>query len=381
MTYQPRYHPQKYDMLRGVASIAVLLAHVVQTNLQRLLGSNNTVVLIADNVARHAVLVFFLLSGYLITQSIVANVKRNGRLDCSEYLAARIARIYPPLIGAILVVLVVWAAIHAFDLPGRSRYGLPGDAYVARDAYTVGGGDVFRALLMENGMLEANGPLWSLYMEFHLYVIAMFIVMAQGGGKRLLWGGLGLLLLIFWIRADASFAFFSSVWGVGAATMVAKRRLVESGAVNLVKLLTYPLAAALVVTVLVAPGALAVENPNAWIAYSVQLVCCLLYADLMFLKDRLAANPPNILVQTGHFSYSLYVMHFPLLMFILSMTQNWVGKSIARSLMVATVAIVIVLMVAKWFARFFEDQRRFKPHIKTVLDAIFPVVKTPAAAD
>lgn len=359
-------------MLRGVASIVVLLAHVVETLLQRLLGSENPVVLVAGNLARQAVLVFFLLSGYLITQSIVSNVHRNGRFNVAEYASARIARIYPPLIGAILIVLAVWCVIHALNLPGSQSYGLPGDVFAVRTAYTFTAWDIPRTLLMQNGMLQADGPLWSLYIEFHLYVIAMIIVMALGGGKRHIWGGVALLLFGFWAWLDLSFVFFAAVWALGAAVMLAKRRLVMSGSVNRTKVLSYPLAACLIGAAIVAPRLLNVENPNPWIAYGGQLACCLVYADLMFLSDRFAARPHRMLVQTGHFSYSLYVIHFPLLLLVLSFTQNWSGDSIARSLIVALPAAIAVMFAASWFAKFFEDQRRFKPYIKSVLNLILP---------
>jgi peptidoglycan/LPS O-acetylase OafA/YrhL len=364
-------HQRKYDMLRGIASIAVLLGHVVGTYLERLLGSTSAIVLIASGIARHAVLMFFRLSGYLITQSIVANVGRKGRFDVSEYLSARIARIYPPFIGAILVVLLIWVIIHALDLPGRQRYGLPTDAYTIREAYTVDLKDVPRALLMQNALLQANGPLWSLYMEFHVYLIVMFIALATGR-LWLLWGSVALALLVHWIRVDSSFAFFASVWALGAGAMLAKRKLIVSGAARRTKFLIYPLAALLLGAALFAPQLFTIRDQSPWVSYGVQLACCLVYADLMFLKDRFAANPPDVLVQTGNFSYSLYVIHFPMLLLILSLTQNFMGASLGRSLLVSIVATIAVLVAAAWFAKFFEDQRRFKPHIKRVLNAIVP---------
>lgn len=135
-------HQNKFDMIRGIASIAVLLSHVAQTFLYRLLGVQHPFAHICGTLAHQAVLVFFLLSGYLITLSIVANVRRNGGLDVLEYLAARIARIYPPLIGAILIVLLVSAIIHGLALPGSQHYGVPGDLYAVRSQFSVTAKDI-----------------------------------------------------------------------------------------------------------------------------------------------------------------------------------------------------------------------------------------------
>jgi peptidoglycan/LPS O-acetylase OafA/YrhL len=376
MDKRPPSHHLKYDMLRGVASIAVLLGHLVQTYLERLMGPDSVIVLVAENVARHAVLVFFLLSGYLITQSISSNLKRNGHLDVRDYLAARIVRIYPPLVGAIFVILAIWIVINILDLPGRQRYGLPGDLYTVRASFVVSFKDVIRTLVMQNGLLDADGPLWSLYMEFHIYLIAMFTAMTIGTGRRFPWGGMAILLVVVWVSAAPSFAFFASVWALGAAAALAKRGLAGSRAALISKLLIYPIIATLLVIAVIAPRWLAVENRNYWVAYGVQIACCLVYVELIFLTDGIAARPPDILVKTGHFSYSLYVLHFPFLLLILSLTQTWMGASIARSLVVTIAAAVSVTAVAAWFAKFFEDQRRFQPLVKVALNSILPAARS-----
>lgn len=76
-------------------------------------------------------------------------------------------------------------------------------------------------------------------------------------------------------------------------------------------------------------------------------------------------------MRTGDFSYSLYVIHFPLLLLALSATQDFMGSSVWRSCIVATSATIAVIAVSSAFAVFFEDQRRFKPHIYHVLDLLF----------
>lgn len=348
-------------MLRGVAALAVLIPHAIATYVERLIGPEHPVAQIGGALARHAVLVFFLLSGYLITRSIVANVQRNGRLDVAEYLTARIVRIYPPLIGTIGLVLVAWALIHGFRLPGSDRYGVAGDVYAVREAFTVRAMDAPNALLMRNGMLDADGPLWTLYIEFHLYLIAMFAAMG-GSGKRLVWPIVAVALLAYWTAQDASFAFFAAVWALGAAVALARphigtwSRLVAIGA-----------AVALGVALVLAPAVFVAEPASRWVGYAVQLGACLVYVQLIFLESRLGADPPVWLVRTGDFSYSLYVIHFPVLLLILSLTQAWMGSSMPRALGVAGGAVLVAAGTAYLFARFFEDQPRFRPTIRAAL--------------
>jgi peptidoglycan/LPS O-acetylase OafA/YrhL len=63
----PLRRSDKFDMLRGIGALAVLVAHAVGTCDARIIGPEHRVVLLAGTIARHAVLALFLLSGYLIT--------------------------------------------------------------------------------------------------------------------------------------------------------------------------------------------------------------------------------------------------------------------------------------------------------------------------
>lgn len=347
-------HRAQFDMLRGTAAMAVLIAHAMQVLLARLLGPEHTAMLIAETVARHAVLVFFLLSGHLITQSIVANLRRNGELDVVSYLSARLARIYPPLIGSILVVLAVWAVIHGLGLHGSVSYRTPGDLYVAREAFAVTASDVMNALLIRGGMLEANGPLWTLYIEARLYVAAMLIAMA-GPGWRLCWPAGAVALLARWSRTDVSFAFFAVIWTLGAMTAIRPKWPLPIVVPSL----------GLFALGVVSPRLLHPDDTmSPWISYGVQFAFCLAYAAVMFRRE---IRSPAILARTGDFSYSLYLIHYPLLLLCLSLTYAWIEGSIAKSLIVCAGASVVAFFSAALFARFFEDQPRFKPFIRAAL--------------
>ncbi|HEY2888635.1 MAG TPA: acyltransferase family protein, partial [Candidatus Limnocylindrales bacterium] len=55
------------------------------------------------------VTVFFVLSGYLITSLVQVEVQQTGRLNLRAFYARRIRRLFPALIGAIVVFGVVVA--------------------------------------------------------------------------------------------------------------------------------------------------------------------------------------------------------------------------------------------------------------------------------
>lgn len=351
-------HRGKFDMFRGLAAIVVLLAHITQIFVARLYVADHPLMVFTQIAARHAVLVFFLLSGYLVTSSLVANYRRHGRVDVVQYLTARIARIYPPLIGAIGIVGVAWAIIHGFDLPGASSYGLPTDTYVVRQSFTVTAKDIVLALLMQNGMLVSNGPLWSLYMEFHIYMLALLVALAC---KRIAWLGLAVMLLAGWTYITGSFAFFVGIWVLGGALVLWHIPT---------RLLALMSTLILCIVALVAPRALTVQET--WASCAVQILLCVCYAHVLFRSAAFDRQWPKTMIATGGFSYSLYVIHFPLLLLTYSVAQSWMGASMSKTLVVCAAAIPGVIGVSFLFSLFFEDQTRFKGPIRAALTLALP---------
>lgn len=279
-----------------MAAVTVLVGHIVQIFFTRLIGVDHWLPHVTGYSAQGAVIVFFLLSGYLITLSIRANIDRNGRFMWAEYLASRIARIYPPLIGAILVTVAAWAIVQALGLPGSTPYRLPTDLYAAREYFTLTPRDVGYAIAMQNGMLEANGPLWSLCMEWHIYIIAMLLVLRTG------WSiALGAALFAAWVWLTPTFAIYTTVWLVGAA--------------------------------------------------------------LAFTRLPRLMRVPNWLASTGDWSYSLYVIHFPMLLLTLSIFQRWMQNSGWRTVVATVIAAPTICALAYLFSRYFEEQRRFRPFV------------------
>ncbi|HZR35834.1 MAG TPA: acyltransferase [Nevskia sp.] len=110
------------------------------------------------------VAVFFVLSGYVI--AYVAEAKHP---DFRDYLRARLARLYSVYIPAMIITLLL-------DLAGRacaaSLYaGYPGIKFDTTVAKSI----IFLIFFQENSLLSlrwmSNGPMWSLAYEFWYYII------------------------------------------------------------------------------------------------------------------------------------------------------------------------------------------------------------------
>ncbi len=112
------------------------------------------------------VMLFFVMSGYLITASFI----RRGHLV--DYFVARILRIYPALIMAVLFCVLV-VGLHVTELP-KSAYLLHKQTLeylffngsLINIQFNLPG--VFNTLPWKGGI---NGSLWTLPIEFLMYVL------------------------------------------------------------------------------------------------------------------------------------------------------------------------------------------------------------------
>jgi peptidoglycan/LPS O-acetylase OafA/YrhL len=347
----------RFDALRGLMAILVLFSHASQIFLWRLAGSTGSVAILAKQMGRGAVIVFFLLSGYLITQSVCRNIARRGAFDAMEYVTTRLARIYPPLIGALLLTGLVWAVIHGAGLAGAVSYGLPGDLYKVRDSFSISPDDLLSALFMQAGFVAADGSLWTLYLEVHLYtaILAFAAWRMPNWGARILClvaGAAGLYAMRFAIP-------LACIWFIGAAFALwppgrkAGLALAAAGAL-----------ATLAIAVLRPElfGLLMDTGPGEW----AQVAPSVAIAALMFAAPPRWYFPPA-LARTGDFSYSLYVIHWPLMMLALSLAQPWMQHSVARALAVAAGSILIVLPASFLFARVLERPKFFARMLRGAL--------------
>ncbi len=364
------------DVLRGLMAIIVLFSHASQVLIWRLVGGEGAVAVAAKTGGRLAVIVFFLLSGYLITRSIQANIARHGHFMVMDYVTSRLARIYPPFLGALLLSALVWAIIHGLGLVGAAQYGLSGDLYRVRDSFSITASDLLSAAVMQAGFVGANGSLWTLYLEVHLYtaVLALSAWRVQGIGPRILCilaGAAGFYAMRFAIP-------LAGIWFLGALFAVWSPRpgprLVVAAAAGSAALAIFAAQPQLF-------GLDMDTSPGRWSELAPALAI-----GALILTAAPRWRYPRWLIATGGFSYSLYVVHWPLLMLALSLTQNWTAHSLWRALAVCTISILAIIPAAMAFASVTERQRILTASLRGLLSrpaaapSCRPTVAAPLAA-
>lgn len=300
------------DYLRAIAALIVFLSHAFQIYCLPTVGLSSWQYEVNHYLSDTAVLIFFVLSGYVISNSLNRNIQRNGgNLLMMEYLSSRLWRIYPPLIVAILISIVVFSIIVNFELPGYvGTLKAPADIYQAREYLSLTKHDVINALIMNNGLLQMDGPLWSLYIEAKLYLYAGFCALACVLYRRGNWLKLfiisSLMLLSAWFVFNTKTSIYYGLWWICGVVVF----LYNTNLVNLRQL-------ALSMLMLFSSMAL-LEHKLLSLLLQILVVFPLF---LLALKIKL----PQIRfmgILAGS-SYTLYIVHFPMLLLSYSLFSHY----------------------------------------------------------
>lgn len=285
-----------FDAWRGGSAIAVLIGHLVPLYFE---GER-----IFAAFAGAAVMAFFGLSGFFIHKSL-AKSSRNGSFDWRAYSTARINRIIPTFLFALVVTWLCWAVAPFVFESGDRTYLNP----TVREAISLDG--FWRTAVFLNGFagptVSANGPLWSLTYEVWFYIGAGLLFAALTG-RRWAWTALAIFpaLVLF----DPLFALWAICWLSGASVSV----LHATGWLN------RPIPRiSLGASILPIAGLAGVQLVPEELVYFATLGFQVLFGVwfIIHMASVLAtANAPQapLIGATAAYSYTLYVIHFPLLL-------------------------------------------------------------------
>ncbi len=302
-----RYRPE----IQGLRALACALVVVYHVWLDRISGGVD---------------VFFLLSGFLITGQLVRASLR-GRIGYREFWGRMIKRLFP----AALVVLLVTAGLSVLLLPqGRwlqtIREVVASALYVENWRLTFDAADYFA----QHNEASVVQHFWSLAIQGQFYVVWPLLIggVALLARRRLRTAVVAALLVIFaaslaysvWLTAaDQPLAYFNSLTRVWEFALGGLLALVIDQ-VALPRLLRIALGwigvAGLVACGLVFqvgtqfPGYVAL-----WPTLSAAVVITAGATGTAVGADRLLSSRP--LAYLGNLSYSLYLWHWPVLVFYL----------------------------------------------------------------
>jgi peptidoglycan/LPS O-acetylase OafA/YrhL len=358
------------DALRGLAALIVFVSHTrslyFSTGLSGTVRGETTGALKEPpalgmlqgrvNFSNEAVILFFALSGYLVGGSVLRAL-RVGRWSWKTYLSKRLTRLLLVLVPAIVLGVVLdhlgirffgYGSIYdtnaAIPLQDMSNVALR-----LRPSVILGNLLFVQTILVQP--LGTNLALWSLASEFWYYMIFPLGVVALLPSFRRttrIWSGVGaavLLLFVGWRIA----AFFP-VWVLGALIELMPRR----GSAR-VSGWSAALLAGLVAVTMVAVRVAGLDVIPALTLIGV-VTCGLIYFLRQMRTPSRRGIYRGIAGYFSHISYSLYLFHLPLAVFLCGwMDHPWhLWPKTPRNLGIWAVSDLFILLVVTGLWHLFE---------------------------
>ena len=310
-----------------------------------------------------AVIIFFILSGYLITYSILYNTNTNGCFRWTDYLISRIARIYPPLICSLVLCTIIFLIAKNLNLHGMQGFRLPGDLFVIRDKFEFRFQEIFSSLLMRGGMLDLNGPLWSLYVEVKTYLLAMFAALFLAGGGRKTGKVVSIIGIIFVLSDLRHFFAYVAIWILGGGfAMILQGHIMKR---TFLKPLYAGAIAIALFCAIINPDLIMPANISTSAGFAASISLSIILAAFMF-DSQIGAGIISKFSGTAKYSYTLYIVHFPLLLFAFSLTHEFLSSNLQYGYLAGVCALtfIAIIGIAQSLAIYFENKRYFESLIK-----------------
>ena len=327
------------DGLRAIAVAAVVLYHAAALPAAGFVGVD----------------IFFVISGYLITGLLLQEHAASGRIDVLAFYARRARRILPAVIAVELAAL----AAASMLLPPEE---LVRTAQSATASALFGANFFFEALTGYFSPRAEQMPLlhlWSLSVEeqFYLFWPALLLVLLRlrarrVGGAIALAGALSFALAEWLVRTHPDAAFFqmpARFWELAAGGFVATTR---AGVVLprwLPALALLGIVAACCMPAPYFPGAGALLA----VAATATLLWCVHGGGDLGLPGALLRSPP--MVGIGLVSYSLYLVHWPLLAFYRATTVG--NGEVGTRLALCLGAVVLAFLSYRYIEQPLRRQR------------------------
>jgi peptidoglycan/LPS O-acetylase OafA/YrhL len=370
------------DLIRGLAAWAVMWDHLRGLFFADFQQVNRPspllkVIYFFTGFGNEAVLVFFVLSGFLISSAILGR-RASETWSWRDYVIDRASRLYVVLIPGLLFGLL-WDKLGSSIFASTGIYSHPLENFASAIVQTRMGigtflGNMFFLQTIVVPTFGSNGPLWSLANEFWYYIL---FPLALGAGiawkKRFILGALAFTILAALVAVFVGWQILAGfiIWLAGTVLVVAysKWPYLSKGW----------LALYVFVSLLVLSACLEAARTGKSVELATNLAVGIGFALFLFGVLHMnfgtgGASYPRVAHALAGFSYSLYVLHFPFLLFL----RAWIVPSRKWQPDAAHLALGVMIGVATlgfaWFVSLFTENktrvaRQWMRHVVPVLDS------------
>ncbi len=322
------------NLIRWISALVVVIGHtelISRYFIGDRVSDTPQVILYFTYHAHSAVMIFFVLSGYIVGYSTFRKLKTG--YDFREYFLDRWSRIYSVLFPAIVLTLFL------------DRIGQRHNAIYLNDKIIPQGQEYLRLfvnVLALQGIqgkrvqLGSNPALWSIGYEFCFYLIYGFVLFRPGilKNRYIFPVAIGLLFLILGLNVSAYFL----LWLYGFIIFY----FFHMKGIHLSNIYAIPLIVLLVVANHYIAFRNALDLPEYWQDLLISSIVGLLLLCEFEKTSRtlLSARMVSINGFMADFSYSLYAFHMPVMFFVLSM----VPVAFLNSMPFVAISLLLIIL-------------------------------------
>ncbi|MFM0013566.1 acyltransferase [Paraburkholderia sediminicola] len=367
------------DISRWVAALLVVANHARSLILVDFGEVQNKTVFsktlyVATGLGHEAVVIFFVISGFLVGGLTLDRWKSRGP-DIRSYTSARTSRIYTTLIPALLVGAALdFIGLRWFN--SSAIYTSVSPYHIASINYTIVSamtwptfvGNLFMMQGTLTPSLGSNGALWSLAYEWWYYCIFACVAAAiTGAGKRrFVYAGAALLIALL---LPARLVLWGLIWVVG----IVAHRWVKSAAWRPGPIVGIACFLAALSLSRLSHNAPALENTLAG-SFLVDFLLGICYATALASSSRMRRSIRFAWwhQQLAQFSYTTYLFHLPALLLICSAMYQLAGWSLAQQPHIAGIGYLLGAIALAYLYCFAMSRvsERYTPDVRQRLDVL-----------
>lgn len=252
-----------------------------------------------------AVMAFFVLSGYLVGGRAL-DIQRAGG-GYRRYVTDRITRLH-------IVLLPSFALSYALVMVGAALIGDPSIVDRPENSLFALGANVLSLQTIVSGQFAHNLPLWSLSNEFWYYMMTPLLLMGFMEKRKLVrWSSVAVLVGML-LAFRTSIAPYWAVWLLGLGVRLGWFPRIDRR-----------LAIAAWILIVASKRTFHVEGAL-WLDLIQGAALALVIASYAGARAGTAGIAPGIHHRLAAWSFSLYVMHFPIMLFIATLLSGREGS-------------------------------------------------------
>jgi len=364
----PRF--QYLDSIRGLSALYVAACHAYLMYAGQFaeqgLGSTAGGLLLATSwlaFGRLAVAVFIVLSGYCLMLPVVQSAGRELQSTYLQFMARRARRILPPYYAALIVSIVLIVMVPSLEDPSIGEWH---KSFPALSTASI----VSHLTLLHNYapsyQYSIDHPLWSIATEWQIYFLFPLLVWIgkKHGEFRIITASVAITAALTMYVVNLSPAHnpwppqFVALFGLGM--VCASRNFPREADGATLDRRKWARRAALLVglgavaTLLL--GASRQQLPDLLIGAGVG--CAMVFLTDSVVKGHrpftLRVLETPALVELGRFSYSLYLLHAPVLALFYLLARHWELDMVAFQLFILGIALPASVAASYVFFIMFE---------------------------